>query len=195
MAEYEPLLIERGTGCTLIDLDGRQYIDGVSSLWCNLHGHRHPKLDEALRKQLEKIAHTTSLGASNPTTVLLARRLVEIAPPGLAHVFFSDDGATAVEVALKMAFQYWRQRKDPRPEKTCYVALGDAYHGDTIGSVSLGGVERFHRLFEPLLFEVIRVPAPNPYRRPEGVSAEGLLAHALTQVERVGARSMTESRP
>src|SRR5437868_9425358 len=115
MAEYEPLVIERAEGCTLYDLDGRAYLDGVSSLWCNIHGHRHPRIDAAIRAQLDCVAHVTNLGSSNPTTIELAKRLVEIAPPGLEHVFFSDDGATAVEVALKMAFQYWRQRRGPSP--------------------------------------------------------------------------------
>ena len=158
MAEYEPFIIERADGCVLVDIDGHEYLDGVSSLWCNVHGHRHPKIDAAIREQLDRVAHVTSLGASNPTTIRLAKRLVDLAPPGLRHVFFSDDGATAVEVAVKMAFQYWRQRPDPRPEKTCYVALGDAYHGDTLGSVSVGGVARFHAMFGPLLFETLRVP-------------------------------------
>ena len=167
MAEYEPFIIERAHGCTLVDVDGREYLDGVSSLWCNVHGHRHPKLDAAIRRQLDKVAHVTSLGASNPTTIELARRLVDLAPAGLAHVFFSDDGATAVEVAIKMALQYWRQRAEPRPEKTGYVALGGAYHGDTLGSVSVGGVPRFHAMFEPLLFDVFRLPAPDSYRLPE----------------------------
>lgn len=185
MAEYEPLLLERGQGCSLFDLDGREYLDGVSSLWCNLHGHRHPRLDAALREQLDRVAHVTSLGASNPTTIRLARRLVEIAPAGLEHVFFSDDGATAVEVALKMAFQYWRQRPDPRPEKTLYVALGEAYHGDTLGSVSVGGVERFHKLFAPLLFEVRRLPTPDSYRLPPGVPPQRLLAHHLAELEKL----------
>ena len=117
---------------------------------------------------LDQVAHVTNLGMSNPTTIELAKRLVDIAPAGLKHVFFSDDGATAVEVALKMAFQYWRQRKDPRPEKTLYVALGDAYHGDTMGGISVGGVDRFTAMFEPLMFEVIRVPAPDMYRLPDG---------------------------
>ena len=153
MAEYEPFVIERAHGCTLVDLDGREYLDGTSSLWCNLHGHRHPRLDRALREQLDRVAHVTNLGMSNPTTIELAKRLVDLTPAGLNHVFFSDDGATAVEVALKMAFQYWRQRPDPRPEKSIFVALGDAYHGDTLGSVSVGGVERFHAMFEPLLFK------------------------------------------
>jgi adenosylmethionine-8-amino-7-oxononanoate aminotransferase len=178
MAEYEPLLIERGE-------DGREYFDGVSSLWCNLHGHRHPRIDAAIREQLDRIAHTTSLGASNSTTIKLARQLVEITPAGLERVFFSDDGATAVEVALKMAFQYWRQRPDPKPEKTTYLALGDAYHGDTLGSVSVGGVERFHAMFSPLLFDVVRLPAPQTYRLPPGVDAAGALAHYLSQLEKI----------
>ncbi|MEX2560875.1 MAG: adenosylmethionine--8-amino-7-oxononanoate transaminase [Pirellulales bacterium] len=185
MAEYEPLLIEQGRGATLIDIDGREYLDGTSSLWCNLHGHRHPRIDAAIRGQLERVAHTTSLGASNSTTVKLARRLIDLAPPGLQHVFFSDDGATAVEVALKMALQYWRQREQPRPEKTLYVALGEAYHGDTLGSVSVGGVERFHAMFSPLLFEVLRTPPPNPYRPPAGVEPGDLLAHALAELDRL----------
>ncbi|HVW37688.1 MAG TPA: adenosylmethionine--8-amino-7-oxononanoate transaminase, partial [Pirellulales bacterium] len=185
MAEYEPMLIERGEGCKLFDIDGREYLDGVSSLWCNLHGHRHPRIDAAIREQLDRIAHTTSLGASNSTTIKLARRLAEITPAGLERVFFSDDGATAVEVALKMAFQYWRQRRDPKPEKTTYLALGDAYHGDTLGSVSVGGVERFHAMFSPLLFEVVRLPAPQTYRLSAGVDVDGALAHYLGQLEKV----------
>jgi adenosylmethionine---8-amino-7-oxononanoate aminotransferase len=179
MAEYEPLLIERAAGCTLVDIDGRQYIDGVSSLWCNVHGHRHSKIDAALGEQLRKIAHTTLLGASNSTTIQLARRLVELAPEGLNHVFFSSDGASSVEVALKMAFQYWRQREDPRPGKTLYVALAEAYHGDTLGSVSVGGVDRFHAMFEPLLFDCLRVPAPLAYRGPSGVPPERLADYYL----------------
>ncbi|MBI1899945.1 MAG: adenosylmethionine--8-amino-7-oxononanoate transaminase [Planctomycetia bacterium] len=185
MAEYEPLLIERAQGCTLYDIDGRAYIDGVSSLWCNVHGHRHPRLDGALRRQLERVAHTTALGASNPTTVELAKRLIDIAPPGLAHVYFSDDGSTAVEVAIKMAFQYWRQRSERRPEKTCYLALGDAYHGDTIGSVSVGGVDRFTAIFQPLLFEVLRLPSPCLYRLPAGVTRATALGYHLGQLEAV----------
>jgi len=185
MAEYEPLIIDRADGCVLVDIDGNEYIDGVSSLWCNVHGHRHPTIDAAIRRQLDRVAHVTSLGSSNPTTITLARRLVELTPEGLEHVFFSSDGSSAVEVAVKMALQYWRQREDPRPEKTRYVALGEAYHGDTLGSVSVGGVARFHAMFGPLLFEPFRVPSPNPYRLPEGVTADTMLDHYLGQVEEV----------
>jgi adenosylmethionine---8-amino-7-oxononanoate aminotransferase len=183
MAEYEPFLIERAEGCVFWDIDGREYIDGVSSLWCNIHGHRHPKIDAAIREQLDKVAHVTSLGASNSTTVRLAKRLVEIAPPGLNRVFFSDDGATAVEVAIKMALQYWRQRPTPRPEKTVYLALGEAYHGDTLGSVSVGGVEKFHAAFEPLLFPTLRVPAPDAYRTPDRVGPEDACRRYLAHLE------------
>jgi adenosylmethionine-8-amino-7-oxononanoate aminotransferase len=185
MSEYEPLILQRGRGCTLVDIDGREYLDGTSSVWCNVHGHCHPRLNAAIREQLERVAHVTSLGSSNPTTIKLAKRLVEIAPPGLEHVFFSDNGATAVEVALKMALQYWRQRPDPRPNKTTYLALGNAYHGDTLGSVSVGGVERFHAMFRPLLFEVLRAPAPDMYRLPPGVTVEDALAHYLAEAEQI----------
>jgi adenosylmethionine-8-amino-7-oxononanoate aminotransferase len=188
MAEYEPLVIERAEGCTLYDVDGRAYLDGVASLWCNVHGHRHPKLDSALREQLDQVAHTTALGASNPAAIRLARRLVELMPSGLNHVFFSDSGATAVEVALKMAFQYWRQCKSPQPEKTCYVAFGDAYHGDTLGAVSVGGVERFHAMFRPLLFETLRLPAPSAHRLPAGVAVDDACAHYLRQADDLLAR-------
>jgi adenosylmethionine-8-amino-7-oxononanoate aminotransferase len=163
------LVIERAEGCHLIDAEGRRYIDGVSSMWCNVHGHRVPELDAALREQLDRVAHSTMLGLANVPATVLARRLVELAPPGLTRVFYSDDGATAVEVALKMAFQYWRQCPEPRPGKTKFLALQSAYHGDTLGDVSVGDVARFHRLFGPLLFPTIKAPAPYCYRCPLGL--------------------------
>jgi adenosylmethionine-8-amino-7-oxononanoate aminotransferase len=163
------LVIERAEGCHLIDADGRRYIDGVSSMWCNVHGHRVPELDAAIREQLDRVAHSTMLGLANVPATVLARRLVELAPPGLTRVFYSDDGATAVEVALKMAFQYWRQCPEPRPGKTKFLALQSAYHGDTLGDVSVGDVARFHRLFGPLLFPTIKAPAPYCYRCPLGL--------------------------
>jgi adenosylmethionine-8-amino-7-oxononanoate aminotransferase len=171
-AEESPLLIERAEGCFLIDIEGNRYLDGVSSLWCNVHGHRVPQLDRAVRDQLDRVAHSTLLGVANVPAVVLARRLVELAPPGLTRVFFSDDGATAVEVALKMAFQYFRQCPDPRPRRTKYLALHNAYHGDTLGSVSVGGVERFHQTFGPLLFPTVKAPSPYCYRCPLGLSRD-----------------------
>jgi len=160
MQEYEPLLIERGSGAWLVDTAGHRYIDGSASMWCVVHGHRHPRLDRALVEQAGRVAHTTNLGLSNPTTVALARRLVEVAPPGLETVFFSDDGSTAIEAALKMAFQFWLQADPPRPARRRFVALDDAYHGDTLGAVGVGGVDRFTDLFAPLTFEAIRLPVP-----------------------------------
>jgi adenosylmethionine-8-amino-7-oxononanoate aminotransferase len=188
MAAYEPLILARGEGTRVWDIDGNEYLDGVSSVWCNVHGHRHPKLDAAIRAQLDQVAHVTSLGSSNPTTIRLAKRLVDLAPAGLNRVFFSDNGATAVEVALKMALQYWRQRENPKPNKTTYLAFGNAYHGDTLGSVSVGGVERFHAMFQPLLFPVLRAMAPDTYRLPGGVSAEQAREYYLAQVEEILAR-------
>jgi adenosylmethionine---8-amino-7-oxononanoate aminotransferase len=151
--EEEPLMIERAEGVHLIDSEGRSYIDGVSSLWCNVHGHRHPGIDAALREQLERVAHSTMLGLSHPAAAELAARLVEIAPPGLSRVFYSESGSTATEIALKMAFQYQRQRGGQHARRTSFVHLREAYHGDTIGSVSVGGIDLFHATYQPLLFQ------------------------------------------
>jgi adenosylmethionine-8-amino-7-oxononanoate aminotransferase len=168
-AAEPPLIIERAHGCFLRDTEGREYLDGVSSLWCNVHGHRVPELDAAVRNQLDRVAHSTLLGITNVPAVRLARRLAELAPPGLTRVFFSDDGATAVEVALKLAFQYWRQCPTPEPGRTRFLALQGAYHGDTLGDVSVGDLGRFHHLFRPLLFPTVRAPSPYCYRCPLGL--------------------------
>jgi adenosylmethionine---8-amino-7-oxononanoate aminotransferase len=152
--DEEPLIVESAEGTDLIDIDGRRYIDGVSSLWCNVHGHRHPRIDAAVREQLDSVAHSTMLGLSHRPGIELAGRLVELAPPGLTRVFYSDSGSTATEIALKMAYQYWRQRGEERPS---FMALRMAYHGDTIGSVSVGGIDLFHSLYRPLLFDTLKV--------------------------------------
>jgi adenosylmethionine---8-amino-7-oxononanoate aminotransferase len=146
-----PVMIERGQGSMLYDTDGQAYIDGVSSLWCTVHGHGHPVIDAAVRAQLDRVAHSTMLGLSHPGAAKLAARLVEIAPPGLERVFYSDNGSTAAEVAVKMAYQYWQQRGET--QRTEFVCLRDAYHGDTIGSVSVGGIDLFHATFRKLLFD------------------------------------------
>jgi adenosylmethionine-8-amino-7-oxononanoate aminotransferase len=148
-----PVIVDRAEGTDLIDVDGNRYIDGVSSLWCNVHGHAHPRIDAAVRDQLDRVAHSTMLGLSHRPAIELARRLVALAPAGLTRVFYSDSGSTATEIALKMAFQYWRQRGQDRRR---FVALRMAYHGDTIGSVSVGGIDLFHSLYEPLLFETLK---------------------------------------
>jgi len=161
-----PLVIERGRGAYLYDVQGNRYLDGVSSLWVSVHGHRKKEIDAAIKAQLGRVAHTTMLGLTHPTAVELAKRLVGIAPDGLERVFYSDSGSTAVEIALKMAFQYWRQTGEP--QRARFISLEDAYHGDTIGSVSVGGIELFHGMFEPLLFDTIKAPAPYCYRCPMG---------------------------
>jgi adenosylmethionine---8-amino-7-oxononanoate aminotransferase len=150
--EEEPLMIERAEGSQLVDDAGRRYLDGVSSLWCNVHGHRHPGIDAAVREQLERVAHSTMLGLSHAGAAELAARLVELAPPGLSRVFYSESGSTATEIALKMAFQYQQQRGGQHVRRTSFVHLRDAYHGDTIGSVSVGGIDTFHAAYRPLLF-------------------------------------------
>jgi adenosylmethionine-8-amino-7-oxononanoate aminotransferase len=159
--EQDPLVIERGEGTDLIDEDGRRYIDGVSSLWCNVHGHRHPLIDAAIREQLDQIAHSTMLGLTHLGAAELAARLVDLAPPGLNRVFYSDSGSTATEIALKMAFQYWQQRGGQHRRRTSFVCLRDGYHGDTIGAVSVGGIDLFHGAYGPLLFRSHRVEAGN----------------------------------
>jgi adenosylmethionine---8-amino-7-oxononanoate aminotransferase len=148
----EPLMIERGEGSYLIASDGRRYLDGVSSLWCNVHGHRHAGIDAALTAQLERVAHSTMLGLSHPGAAELADRLVELAPPGLSRVFYSESGSTAVEIGLKMAFQFQLQRGGQHARRTSFVHLRESYHGDTIGSVSVGGIDLFHSTYRPLLF-------------------------------------------
>jgi adenosylmethionine-8-amino-7-oxononanoate aminotransferase len=155
--QEEPLVIERAEGTDLIDADGRRYIDGVSSLWCNVHGHRHPLIDEAIREQLDRVAHSTMLGLTHAPGAELAARLVELAPPGLSRVFYSDSGSAATEVALKMAFQYWQQRGGQHARRTSFVCLRQAYHGDTLGAVSVGGIDLFHAAYAPLLFGAHRV--------------------------------------
>ncbi|MFN3193672.1 MAG: adenosylmethionine--8-amino-7-oxononanoate transaminase [Aureliella sp.] len=182
MAEYEPLIFEKGNGAWLETSDGRRLLDAVSSLWCNVHGHRCPEIDDAIRAQLEKVAHVTSLGASCPVSIELAKKLVDVSPAPLQHVFFGSDGSSAVEVALKMAFQYWRQCDNPEPQRDLFLAVGNAYHGDTLGSVSVGGVSRFHQMFAPLLFDVLQGPCPDSYRLPAGASStEDALEHYLAE--------------
>ena len=158
-----PVIIASGEGAILRDTTGREYIDANSSIWTNLHGHRHPRITQAIKDQLDRIAHSSFLGLSNEPAILLAEKLVKIAPRGLTRVFYSDDGSTAMEVAIKMALQYWQHRQ--QPERTQFVAFADAYHGDTLGAVSVGGIDLFHAAFKPLLFDVIRVNEPSELER------------------------------
>lgn len=176
------MTIAAAQGVKLIDTDGKEYYDGVSSLWVNMHGHRQPTIDQSIIDQLGKVAHTTMLGLNNIPATELAEQLVAIVPPGLTKVFYSDDGSTAVEIAIKMAFQYWQL--SGRPQKTKFVTLAQAYHGDTIGTVSVGGIDLFHRIFKPLLFETIHVPSPSCYHC--GLNGQAACGNAcLAELERV----------
>lgn len=187
MQEWEkdiPLIIESGSGCTLKDIHGRTYLDGVSSLWVTVHGHRKREIDAAVSAQLKKIAHSTLLGLSNVPAVQLAEKLLQLAPKGLSRVFFSDSGSTAVEIALKMAFQYWQQKGPSYQHKTGFLALSEAYHGDTIGAVSVGGIDLFHRIYKPLLFQTRRIETPYCYRCSYGLTYPGCLKTCFTYAER-----------
>ncbi len=160
-ADVDFPVITAGEGVYLEDADGRRYLDGVSSLWLNVHGHKRPEIDEAVKRQMDRVSHSTFLGLSHPPGIELAERLVELTPPGVSRVFYSDDGSTAMEIALKMAYQYHVQADPPAPERHYFVTLRDAYHGDTIGSVSLGGIDLFHQVYRPLLFPAISAPKPD----------------------------------
>ncbi len=209
-AEGRPLIIEEGEGCFLTDVNGRRYLDGVSSLWVNIHGHRKKELNDAIRTQLDKVAHSTLLGLSNVPAIQLAERLVKIVQrslcgrgdslrlpsggqaqrPAPTRVFYSDNGSTAVEVALKMAFQYWRQKG--AKEKNSFLSLNNAYHGDTIGAVSVGGVDIFHGVFGPLLFKTFRAPSPYCYRCELGRSHSGCGLACLQVMEELLVRHHQE---
>lgn len=154
----DPLVIDRAEGALLFDVDGRSYIDANASWWVSALGHNHPRLVSALTRQASRLSHVALAGITHETAARLAEELVAVAPPGLARVFFSDDGSTAVEAAIKMAAQHWRNRG--RPEKTRFVALDGAFHGETVGASSLGGIEVFRRPFGGVLFECLRVPFP-----------------------------------
>ena len=182
MDEDFPVIVG-GKGATLIDADGRSYIDGVSSLWCNVHGHARREINSAMKKQLDRVAHATFLGLTNPPAIELGEKLIDLAPKGLSRVFYSDNGSTAVEVALKMAFQYWQQ--NGKPGRTKFVTLESGYHGDTVGAMSVGGVELFHGVYKSLLFRTIRGPATYAYRCPKAKTLPECGKHCLEEIEAI----------
>jgi adenosylmethionine-8-amino-7-oxononanoate transaminase len=166
----EQLIITGAEGMYLIDSNGKSYLDGVSSLWCNVHGHRVPEIDQAIRRQLERVAHTTMLGLASEPAILLAEKLMPLVPRGLSKIFYSDSGATATEIAFKMAAQYWHNLG--HGEKNQFVGFKEAYHGDTVGAMSVGRVEAFHKPYFPMLFKVHFAPSPDVL---DGGSAEKAL--------------------
>jgi adenosylmethionine---8-amino-7-oxononanoate aminotransferase len=178
----EPCIISRGDGHYLIDVQGRKYLDGVSSLWCNVHGHKKKEIDDAIKEQLDRIAHSTLLGVSHVPGIQLAQKLIEIAPKGLKRVFYSDNGATAVEIALKMAIQYWQLKGEGR--RTQIASLAESYHGDTVGSMSIGYSETFHRFYKNLLFPVLRLTPPHVFRYYQGMSEDQALEAAIKDAQK-----------
>ncbi len=181
--EMTPVVIEEGRGEFLKDIYGRWYLDGVASLWVNVHGHRKKEIDDAIKAQIDRISHSTLLGLANIPAVELAERLLKIVPKGLTRVFYSDNGSTSVEIALKMAFQYWKNRGIQG--KDAFVCLNNAYHGDTIGAVSVGGIDLFHEIYRPLLFKTYRVPSPYCYRCELGLEPSTCGLKCLEAVEEV----------
>lgn len=172
MSEWEGaenIIITRGEGSYIIDSDGNRYLDGVAAIWTNVHGHCKKEINDAIKEQVDRLEHATLLGLSNDRAALLAKRLIDIAPPGLAKVFYSDNGSTAVEIAVKMAFQY--QQQTGNTEKKKFIRFDNAYHGDTVGSMSVGGIAIYYEVYAPLLFPTIMAPSPYCYRCP--LSPEG----------------------
>jgi adenosylmethionine-8-amino-7-oxononanoate aminotransferase len=183
--ENAPIIVS-GDGFFLTDVQGQRFLDGISSLWCNVHGHRVPEIDEAIRDQLDRVSHSTLLGLSSVPSIELARKLVSLAPPGLSKVFYSDSGATAVEVALKIAYQYHRQKPLMPQERTLFATVGGAYHGDTVGAVSVGSIPLFHQVYGRLLFQTVGLPSPATWRLPPGFTdRETYNKHCFDEVERV----------
>jgi len=181
-ARTPPLVIDRAEGAYLIDAGGRRYIDGVSSLWVNVHGHGRPEIVEAIRRQAGLVAHSTLLGLTNAPAAELAARLCELSPDGLDKVFYSDSGSTAVEIAMKLAFQYCKQTGTP--DKTRFVHLRDSYHGDTLGAVGVGGIGLFHAVYGPLIHPGIEVPNPRLFRDPDGRSPEAIRDWAVRELQK-----------
>lgn len=167
MKEYvegEILIIERGEGFYLIDVDGRKFIDGTSSIWANVFGYTKKELINAIINQAEKLPHSTLLGLANVPSILLAKKLTDLSPPGLKKVFFSDNGSTAVEIAIKMTYHYWQLKGERK--RRYFVCFKNGYHGDTLGAVSVGGIDLFHKIYKPLLFKSYKAPSPYCYRCP-----------------------------
>lgn len=178
---YPPIPIRRGKGVWLEDLDGNRYLDAVSSWWVNLFGHANPRINAALTHQLETLEHVLLAGFSHEPAVELAERLVALAPEGLTRCFYSDNGSSAVEVALKMSYHYWRNRGEER--RTRFISLGNSYHGETLGALSIGNVPLYRETYGPLLLEPITVASPDDYLRPRDEAPEDYLERRCAEME------------
>jgi len=177
---HEPVMIESGRGCVLRDQHGREYLDGNASIWTNIHGHNHPAINAAIIEQLGKVAHTSFLGFSHAAAALLAKQLVDLLPGGkMERVFFSDDGSTAIECAVRMALQFWRQ--NGRTERDTIVAFDRAYHGDTLGAASLGGISMFKGSANQFGYRVVRVQSLDELRQQEPERLAAVIIEPLIQ--------------
>ena len=181
--EFPPILIERAKGVKLYDQDGRFYYDAISSWWCNVHGHNHPKINSAIKKQLKSLDHILFAGFTHRPAISLSEKLVSIAPGELSKVFFSDNGSTAVEVALKMSFQYWYNIGKRNKQK--FISLDYAYHGDTVGTMSVSGVDLFNDKFRPLFFDGFKVSTPYCYRCPQGKERKSCKLECIKALEKI----------
>ncbi|WP_191555881.1 adenosylmethionine--8-amino-7-oxononanoate transaminase [Metabacillus idriensis] len=188
--EDQPVIIAEGKGRKLIDVNGKEYWDGVSSIWLNVHGHNVEELNEAIKQQLEKVAHSTLLGMANVPAILLAEKVINLMPEGLTKVFYSDSGATSVEIAVKMAFQYWQHKG--KGNKKQFITMKEAYHGDTLGAVSVGAIDLFHKAYSSLLFDCIKIPYPAVYRSPFGNSETVIVRESLKELEKLLAERSDE---
>ncbi len=183
----EQIIIVKGEGCWLIDSEGGRYLDGVASMWTNVHGHCRRELNDALKEQVDRLEHSTLLGLGSEQSIILAARLAEITPPGLDRFFYSDNGSTAMEVAVKMAYQY--QVHTGRPKRSRFITFRHAYHGDTLGAVSVGGIGIYHSTFKPLMFESILAPSPYCYRCELGCNKDTCAMNCLYALEELMVRN------
>ncbi|MFH1776531.1 MAG: adenosylmethionine--8-amino-7-oxononanoate transaminase [Candidatus Omnitrophota bacterium] len=188
--QLPPILIDRAKGIKLYDPAGNFYYDTISSWWCNVHGHNHPQIKQAIKEQINALDQVLFAGFTHKPAIVLAERLVAITPKGLTKVFFSDNGSTAVEVALKMSYQYWQNIG--KKKKTKFVALDYAYHGDTIGAMSVSGVDLFNGVFKPLFFASYKIPSPYCYRCPVGKQRERCAIECITPLEKILAEKNKE---
>ncbi|MDH4106658.1 MAG: adenosylmethionine--8-amino-7-oxononanoate transaminase [Gammaproteobacteria bacterium] len=190
--EWLPLVpIERGEGVWLYGHDGRRYLDAVSSWWVNLFGHANPRINAAVTAQLGKLEHVILAGFTHEPAVALAEELVRVAPPGLTRCFFADNGSSAIEVALKMSYHYWRNLG--RGGKRRFITLGNSYHGETLGALAVGHVELYREIYQPLLMDVITAPSPDAYLREPGETEASCAERALAAMAELLARHGEET--
>jgi len=178
-----PIPISKGEGVHLIDVDGRRYIDGVSSWWVNLFGHSHPRLNRALQEQAGRVAQHIFAGFTHEPAVELAQRLCQLAPGDLNKVFFADNGSAAVEIALKMSFQFWQQ--SGLPDKVRFVSISEGYHGETVGALSVGGCDLYRQIYKPILLDTFQAQGPDCFRCPYGKHRDSCDAECFEHLERL----------